>query len=191
MGKNQFWHRADIAAACAVVVGVAAKATLIPGSGILFMFLLLSAALWFVGRMAGAIQTKNLQGMPKMWVTLVWLGIVFNILSILSTLDGTQPAGTPAVLALALVLAFIYGYREVRRKENGLAPVWVIFPVLGFLGIFSWLTPAPWRYHHFNSTSPYVGWQDYKKGYHLSGGYLIDSAGKQIRPVDYLKKQEK
>jgi hypothetical protein len=176
----------DVLAMMGVLLGIAAKATLVPGTGIVCSFLLISAAGWYGSRMVGAINNSALRGIPKLLMALIWLGLLFNSMGILLDLGSPQSGNNALALGAIGWVVYIAWLRQPPAQRPQPTGVY-LFPILGLLALGVWLLPPQDKYAYFNPTSPYVSYADYTRGYHLSGGYLVDSAGKQIKAVPYLK----
>ena len=189
MQRLTITERADALAGLGLALGLGYKYSLKPGSGILFSFLAGCAAVWFFIRMARVINRKEVRGLPKLWGMSLMLGAAFNALSILYNTMGWPGSDNMSAIGLATGLAYIAWLRLPDRPQND-APNRVIAYIAPFVLVVSaalWLTPADARYRALNPASPYVKWEDYRHGYHLAEGFLVDSSGARLRPVEYMK----
>jgi|GEM_PF-5287796 len=175
-----------IAASLLLLAGIAAKATLVPGTGILFTGVLLVAAGLFMYCTGAVINDKQTAGIPKLLQAMLWLCCMLGTWSLAQNLGQNQPV---ANYALICQLGWIAYASTLRNKSFAIGKsqlLWA-FPMVALLALGGLLIPAQVKYTTFNPASPYVPWADYTRGYHLSGGYLIDSAGVKVRPVPYMR----
>jgi hypothetical protein len=177
----------DEAAFLGIVIGIALKATLKPAMGVVFMVFAVLAILWFSYRMVQVVNGA-VRGLPKLFGMVIWLGATFNSVALLFNISGWKAADNISVLGFITLFGYLYWVFRIPEKPatwEGNRVALFIIPLLCVLSLTAWVTPAPVRYKVFNPNSPYVEWKDFHRGYHLSQGYLVDSAGKQIRPVNY------
>jgi hypothetical protein len=179
---------ADAAAALLFLAALAGKYSLVPGWGLGFAGVALLTCLWYFVQMGRIIQGTRL-GLPKLYAMLVYLGASFNVLAILYHVSNWGGIQTVTVIGLSTLVAYAAWWR-LQGSDVGQVPFRAMVyaaPTVAIIALALWIASPAWRYKTFNPASPYVSWQAYQRGFHLSEGYLVDSAGRHIRPVPYLK----
>lgn len=178
-------ERTDALAGFSLLAALAYKFSLQPGSTLAYSILGAASTVWFMVRLVRHINNPANRGLLKLWGMVLHLGLLFNSGALLFNAMGWRGADNASALGILTGLGYIGWFRlpnQPWRSAPHRATAYVA-PILLLVSACVWLMPAEARFRAFNPASKRVTYADYKKGYRLQGGTLVDSAG---HPADSL-----
>lgn len=181
-------ERLDALATLGILIGLGFKSTLKPGIGVFFMVLCVLAVVWFFSRTVRAIQGQD-RGLQRLWKMVVVLGATFNSFAILWNTNGWGGADNVSALGALTGLGWL-AWLRLEDKPARQAPNRVIAyvaPLLVAVSMVLWFCPSDVRYRTFRPESPYVSWEQFRHGTHIQDGYIVDSTGKKLEPVEFRR----
>ncbi len=178
-------ERTDILAGAGFLLALAYKFTLRPGGTLAYSILGALAAGWFLVRLVRHINNPANRGLLKLWGMVLYLGLLLNTGALLFNAMGWRGADNASAMGILTGLGYI-GWFRLADQPWRLAPHRIssyLAPMLLLVSALVWLMPAEARFAAFNPASKHVTYTEYRKGYHLKDGALVDSAGRPVRPV--------